>query len=587
MTSPRHVVPIFVLVALPAAVAHAAAPAWVQKSDANAAVLLARTAPFEPEEASRLGLEGFDDRVVDLGPRHLERYRKAVAEAIAELEKRRAGERDRAVLEDLEIIVKGARDQIRKRELDEKYLLPYFSLERLIFDGLHVLLDDQVDPERRAIAVARLRRYAGLEPGATPLATLAEARVRERLGDATLLPPVKARLEKDLATAPAMMHGIEELFGKYQLTGWNEPFAKLKRQLAAWNDFVRRELLPKARADFRLPAELYAFRLHQNGVDIAPAELTVMAHAAFDDLQRQMQALAPKVAAARKLGANDYRSVLKALRQEQLVGPAIVPHYTERLHQMEQIIREHHLVTLPLRPARIRLASDAESAELPAPHMQPPRLIHNTGEQGEFILPLTVPAPPGSKEASQKLDDFTHAAASWTLTAHEARPGHELQFDAMVERGVSLARAVFAFNSSNVEGWGLYAESIALPYMPAEGQLVSLQFRLHRAARAFLDPELQAGKITPAQAKKVLTDDVGLSEGMANSELERYTFWTPGQATSYFYGYSRLVSLRREVEQRLGAKFDAQRLHDLLLAEGVLPPELLRKAVLEKLAPTK
>lgn len=33
----------------------------------------------------------------------------------------------------------------------------------------------------------------------------------------------------------------------------------------------------------------------------------------------------------------------------------------------------------------------------------------------------------------------------------------------MVERGVSIARAAFAFNGANAEGWGLYAESLVLP----------------------------------------------------------------------------------------------------------------------------
>ena len=31
------------------------------------------------------------------------------------------------------------------------------------------------------------------------------------------------------------------------------------------------------------------------------------------------------------------------------------------------------------------------------------------GEQGEFVLPLSIPAPTGSKEAEQKYDDFTYA----------------------------------------------------------------------------------------------------------------------------------------------------------------------------------
>jgi uncharacterized protein (DUF885 family) len=225
----------------------------------------------------------------------------------------------------------------------------------------------------------------------------------------------------------------------------------------------------------------------------------------------------------------------------------------------------------------VRLATEAESAQIPAPNMHAPRLIGNHGEMGEFLLPLRIPSKDGK---TQQFDDFTFAAASWTLTSHEARPGHELQFASIIEKGVSIARAVFAFNSTNVEGWGLYAESIAFPFMPPEGQLVSLQHRMMRAARAFLDPELQAGKITPAEAKQLLMRDVVLSEALANEEVERYTIRSPGQATSYFYGYARLVELRADTEKALGARFDAQRFHDFILGEGLLPPPVLRKAVM-------
>ena len=176
--------------------------------------------------------------------------------------------------------------------------------------------------------------------------------------------------------------------------------------------------------------------------------------------------------------------------------------------------------------------------------MRPPRLLGNTGELGEFVLPLNVPSARGTDPAAGRFDDFTFAAASWTLTAHEARPGHEMQFAKMIEAGVSVPRAVFAFNSTNVEGWGLYAEWMMLPYMPAEGQLISLQFRLLRAARAFLDPELHMGRVTPDEARRVLRDDVVLSPAMTESEVERYMFRSPAQATSYFYGYTQLRELR-------------------------------------------
>jgi uncharacterized protein (DUF885 family) len=216
--------------------------------------------------------------------------------------------------------------------------------------------------------------------------------------------------------------------------------------------------------------------------------------------------------------------------------------------------------------------------------MVPPPFLHNTGQRGVFVLPLNMPAAAG-ENTSVKVDDYTFDAASWTLIAHEARPGHELQFDSMVEHGVSLARALYAFNSTNAEGWGLYSEYITLPYMPKEGQLISLQFRLLRAARAFLDPELQSGKIQPAGAMKILTEDVVMSKPFANEEVERYTFRAPGQANSYFYGFTKLLELRKETEDALGPKFNQMRFHDFILAQGLLPPALMKKAVEEHFIP--
>jgi uncharacterized protein (DUF885 family) len=298
----------------------------------------------------------------------------------------------------------------------------------------------------------------------------------------------------------------------------------------------------------------------------------------FAQLQSQMQSIAAKVAKDRHLPSPDYRAVIAALKKDQIPGDQVLPHYQKRLAQIEDIIRREHLVTLPDRPAIIRLASAAETAQQPAPHMVPPPLINNHGECGQFVLPLETTGKGG---ATLKYDDFTFAAASWTLTAHEARPGHELQFDAMVERGVSLARALFAFNSTNVEGWGLYAEWFTLPYMPDDAKLVSLDYRLLRAARAFLDPELQQGKITPEQAMQVLEKDVVCSPAFATEEVERYTFRSPGQAPSYFDGYTRLLEIRQSAEKALGPKFNVQRFHDFILSQGLLPPNLLRKAVME------
>jgi hypothetical protein len=302
------------------------------------------------------------------------------------------------------------------------------------------------------------------------------------------------------------------------------------------------------------------------------------------EIRNEMKALAPLVAREKGFASSDYREVIRELKKTQVVGEAILPHYKARLKSLEEIIRREDVITLPAREARIRLASEAESAQSPAPNMRPPRLIGNTGEMGEFVLPLRVPtrSAEGQATAVKEFDDFTFDAASWTLTAHEARPGHELQFASLVEKGVSLARVAYAFNSVNVEGWALYAEAEMKPYLPLEGQLVALQHRLLRAARAFLDPELQAGQMEPEPAVRFLMDEVVLSEPMARQEVERYTFRAPGQATSYFYGYLRWMELKSRVELALGKDFDRRRYHDFLLAQGLLPPTLLGEVVLDE-----
>ena len=74
--------------------------------------------------------------------------------------------------------------------------------------------------------------------------------------------------------------------------------------------------------------------------------------------------------------------------------------------------------------------------------------------------------------------------------------------------------------------------------------------------------------------------EVVLSAAMARQEVDRYSFRSPGQATSYYYGYSELMEIRAAAELALAAAFDQLAFHDFILDQGLLPPPLLRKAVM-------
>ena len=557
---------------------------WIESSNQYTRMLLAVEFKHDPESGSRQGLKDYDSQISQPSWAEEDRQRQEMTAVLQTLKAAAGQQGHREVAQDLQIIIRKVELGFKEEDFDRARKVAFLNASREVFQGIQFLLDEQTPAERRPAAVERIRKYAGLEPGYKPITDILKQRTLEQMAKPDMLFPWRNEIETELARDSNYVDGIAALFEKYKLQDWQEPYRKLKSQLADYDAWVKVTVLPKARIDFRLPAEEYALRLQDFGIDIPPDQLTAMAHKAFADIQAEMKPIAAQIAQQRRLPSNDYRDVLRELKKEQIVGDAILPLYQSRLTQIEQIITEHQIVSLPDRRARIRIATAAETTQQPAPHMVPPPFLHNTGQKGEFVLPLNLPAGSGQSSA-EKYDDFTYDAAAWTLTAHEARPGHELQFDSMVEHGVSLARVLYAFNSTNVEGWGLYSEAIMKPYMPPEGQLVSLDYRLLRAARAFLDPELQSGKTQPAEAYRVLEQDVVQSRAFAEEEVERYTYRMPGQANSYFYGFTRLMDLRKETETTLGPRFNQKRFHDFILAQGLLPPDLMREAVRENFVP--
>jgi hypothetical protein len=552
---------------------------WIETSDRNSAIVIEIEGAFHPEFASELGIDRFDTAVLDLAPENAKRYDAAAGRVLEQLSARRKTESDPKVRQDLDILIDAVESRRRTRALEHRLLIPYFDLPRHIFQGLQVLLDARNDESRRRNALQRLRRYAGMEPGTTPLPELARARASERFGTAKLVWPYEGHVRQNLDNSERYIAGIAELFRASALRDWEAAHARLAAQLRSYSDWVKTTVLPRARKEHMLPRELYADRLKNTGVDLEPEQAISMGAFAFTEIRDETARLAARIARERNLASADYRDVIRELKRNPVQRDRILVLYRDRLKAIEEIVARERIISLPQRAASIRLASEAESAAVAAPFMNPPRLVGNRGEVGEFVLPLQNP----NAKSSDPVDDFTAEAASWTLTAHEARPGHELQFAAMVEGGVSLARAAFAFNSTNAEGWGLYAESLMIPYFPLEGQLFSLQLRLLRAARAFLDPMVNLGRMTPDEAKAFLMREVALSEPFAQQEADRYAFRMPGQAVSYFYGYTRLRELRLKAELALGPRFEQRKFHDFVIAQGLLPPKLLERAVMQEI----
>jgi len=544
---------------------------WVERSDRNTKLLTDILSPSTSDEEI-------------VRPDSTERMLAGLAPVKLELEKRLDREQDTRVREDLQILIEHIAATQRTYDLQKAHEIPYSRVVRWVWVSTQQLLNDQVAPARRQAALVRFRRYAGLAPGYEPITTLAERYSRSRMTIPGVSGPARALLEDDLKTTPTLIAGIRDLFRKYQVPGYEEVLAAFEKQVDEYSSFVRTELLPRGRQGFRLPADQYANLLSNGGVDSRPESVASDGRRGFQQIRHDMQVLAEEVAKQRGWPERDYRAVVQRLKDQQLAPGDVLEHYRGRLKEIEAAIEEHRLVTLPKTPLSIRVATEAESAVVRAPHFRMPPFVNNRGERGEFIIPTLVRTAQGSIVAQ---DDFTYPAASWAITAHEARPGHELQVSTVLANGVSKARTLFANNSTNLEGWALYAESMIEPFMPADGRLVTLQLRLLRAARAFLDPELQAGVVTVEEARRLLREDVGLSESMADQEIARYTVQMPGQAPTYYYGFTRYREIRDRTARILGSKFHPRAFHDFLLDQGFLPLPLLARAVTERFVPSQ
>lgn len=172
-----------------------------------------------------------------------------------------------------------------------------------------------------------------------------------------------------------------------------------------------------------------------------------------------------------------------------------------------------------------------------------------------------------------------------TLAYHEAVPGHHFQL-ALQKEDKDLPR----FRADAIpgggtgafaEGWGLYAEALAIESGWYEDDLPSklgaLQFQLWRAQRLVVDTGLHTKGWTRQQA---------IDYGISASEVERYVAM-PGQACAYMIGQLKILELRDKTRRELGDKFSLKEFHNVVLRTSTVPLEVLEEVVDEYIATKK
>ncbi|MBY6186375.1 DUF885 domain-containing protein [Marinobacter hydrocarbonoclasticus] len=197
------------------------------------------------------------------------------------------------------------------------------------------------------------------------------------------------------------------------------------------------------------------------------------------------------------------------------------------------------------------------------------------------------PAPDGSRPGFfyANLYDMSNMPTYQleALAFHEGIPGHHMQIAIAQELDGLPKFRRFGGYTAYVEGWGLYSE-----YLPKEmgfyqdpySDFGRLAMELWRACRLVVDTGIHAKGWTREQAIDYLAENTPNPQGDVVKAIERYIVM-PSQATAYKVGMMRLLELREAAKAELGDQFDLRGFHDVVLANGPLPLNVLGEQVSE------
>jgi uncharacterized protein (DUF885 family) len=204
------------------------------------------------------------------------------------------------------------------------------------------------------------------------------------------------------------------------------------------------------------------------------------------------------------------------------------------------------------------------------------------GDNGEHYTPSPLDGSrAGFFEANVNNIEKRSSYFMEAVLLHETVPGHHLQgaIAHEIEAMPSLRRAIE--HNAYVEGWALYAESLGRDmgfYRDPYSRFGALTLEMLRASRLVVDTGIHAMGWSRERSIRYVVEQSGLDPDFAAAEVDRYIVW-PGQALSYKVGDLEIRALRAKAKAALGESFDLRRFHDAVLADGSLPLTILRTRI--------
>jgi uncharacterized protein (DUF885 family) len=348
------------------------------------------------------------------------------------------------------------------------------------------------------------------------------------------------------------------------------------RAAAALKDlqsFLETDLLPRSDGSFRLGRDKFAVKLaFALGDDIDIDAVAADARALLVQTQAEMVDTAKQIWAADKLGklprldTTDQRKafvkrVLDHVAEDHPTNQTILPDAKQLLAKVTAFVKANDLVRVPDEPVGVIEMPEYKRGVAVA-YCDSSGPLEATPQTFYAISPTPSDWPVARADSFYREYNQSMLAE---LTIHEAMPGHYLQL-MHNNQFASKLRAVFA-SGPFVEGWAVYAEWVMAEH-GFGGPKVVLQRQkmvLRLSANAILDHDIHAGTMDEKAALALMKDEAFQEDGEAVGKWKRARL-SSAQLTTYFYGFTELLKLRRAAETRPG--FSERAYHDRLLSFG-------------------
>jgi uncharacterized protein (DUF885 family) len=394
----------------------------------------------------------------------------------------------------------------------------------------------------------------------------------------------------DLMIVPEM-----DALSKEQQVRLNAAIETARDAIADHQTWLEEELLPNARGDFRIGADLYdrklAFALNS---PLSRKDIRARAEQEYENVRNQMYEVAKTVYASKYPMAAFPDAPDEAFKQviiraaleeayEALPPPdGIVDVAKQQLQEAIDFVIERDIVEMPEEPVEIIIMPEFQRGVSLA-YLDPPGPLDR--DQPAFYAVAPLPEDWTEEQVESFLREYNLYSIQ-DLTIHEAVPGHYLQL-ALSNRYPSILRSVL-WSGSFVEGWAVYAERVMIEagYQDNDPlqELITLKWYLRAITNAIIDSAIHVDGMSRDEAMKLMI------EGGFQEEREAAGKWIRAQLTSaqlstYFVGYQEHIEMRRAVEQAWGEDFTYRRYHDKALSFGSPPVKYVRALILEEPIP--